>query len=165
MSPYLTLAEFKLESTMADSAIDELEDVLAPGFITQKIATASDRVDASLRKRYPLPLVAPYPRTVLQWVTDLVTRDAYLKRGIDPNDLAWAEVIKPSAARADKELDAVANGDTGLLELPVRADLPSSSGATLGGPYGYSEQSPYVGFDVQASAGYREDQNGRGSDG
>lgn len=165
MAPYLTLADFKLESTMADSTIDELENVLAPGFITRKIATHSSRVDASLRKRYPLPLVEPYPLLVVQWVTSLVTRDAYLKRGIDPNDLAWSETIKPEAELTEKQLEAVANGDTGLLELPTRQDLPETSGVTKGEPFGYSEQSPYVGFDVQADIGYREDRNGRGSGG
>lgn len=161
MAAYLTLAEFKLESTMANTAIDELE-ATSPGFLDRRLATVSDRVDASLRKRYPLPLTAPYPPTVLQWVTALVTRDAYLKRGVDPNDLAWLE-IKPAAELAETQLTAVSNGETGLLELPARADQPSTSGATKGGPFGYSEQSPYVGFDVQAQTAYDEDRNGRGT--
>jgi hypothetical protein len=164
MPAYLTLPEFKLESTMANSAIDELE-VIAPGFVARKLETVSAAIDSRLTKRYEAPFAAPYPLAIVRWLADIVTREAYMKRGVDPNDLAWSTTIEPAATRAETQLTEAANSETGLFELPLRQDLPSSSGATKGGPFGYSEQSPYVGFDVQADAAYTEDRNGRGTDG
>jgi hypothetical protein len=84
-----------------------------------------------------------------------VTIRAWMKRGFDPNDLATEE-YKADAAAAMEEIKEAANADTGLFELPLRADT-TASGISKGGPLGYTEASPYVWTDEQARAGRDED--------
>lgn len=147
MTSYLTLAEFKGESTMSNAAIDELESI-APGYIDRKIASVSASVDARLAKRYAVPFASPFPLAVVRWVSDIVTREAYLKRGVDSNDVAWATAIEPAATRAETELAEAAKSDTGLFDLPLRADT-SATGISKGGPMMISSASPYAWRDDQ----------------
>jgi phage gp36-like protein len=162
MPSYLDIAGFKSLSTMPSTDVDGVE-ALYPGFVLAQLEHASTRIDGRLRKRYAVPFALPYPETVKVWLAHIVTVLVMLKRGVDPNDEQFAE-IKALAQQAHDEVKEAADGELGLWDLPLRADT-TESGISRGGPLGYSEQSPYVAFDLQSEAGRLEDRNGRGSDG
>jgi phage gp36-like protein len=160
MASYLTLADFRAISLMPSTDVDELE-ARAPGFLEAQIELASADIDARLRKRYAAPFASPYPVKVRAWCARLVTRVAFLKRGIDPTDPQWA-AYDADATKAEAELLEAANAETGLFDLPLRADT-TASGLTAPRPLGYSEASPYVWTDVQAAVAHDEDVAGEGS--
>lgn len=136
-------------------------------FVDRRLAANSSRIDARLRKRYgtggPLQpiFVAPIPEIVLDWIERLTTRDCYARRGWNPGSEQDALVMK-RADDADVELKEAADSKDGLFDLPLRDDGDVSA-VTKGGPHGYSEQSPYVGLDVQRKIAGREDGWGHGS--
>lgn len=160
MPAYLDLAGFKARTLMPAADVDELE-ATAPGWILVQLEDGSDRIEAPLRKRYDTPFSSPYPKVLLRWLASIVTLRCYLKRGVDPLDRQF-EAIQKDHDTALEELEKAANSETGLFELPLRADT-SASGVSKGGPYGYSEQSPYAWTDRQARTGRDEDRNGEGT--
>lgn len=155
---YLTTAEWKLRTLMPAPDADALD----AAWVQLQLDDVSDAIDSRLRKRYAAPFVAPYPRAVLRWLTQIVTRAAYLKRGVDPLDPQMAEYIKDSETAAAELLEA-ADSEKGLFDLPV--NVAGDSAIARGGPRSYSEASPYVGFDVQAQTGRSEDAAGGGTRG
>ncbi len=155
---YLTTAEWKLRTLMPSPDADALD----VAWVQLQLDDVSDTIDARLRKRYGAPFLTPYPKAVLRWLTQIVTRAAYLKRGIDPLDPQMVEYIKDADTAAAELLEA-ANSETGLFDLPL--NVAGASAITVGGPRGYSETSPYVGFDVQATTGKAEDSAGSGTRG
>lgn len=159
---YLTLAEFKSLSLMPSSDIDRVESE-SPGWIDSQLVYWSAQIDARLRKRYAAPFETPYPIAVQGWLARLVTVRLYLKRGVDPSDMQF-DVIKLDAEQASAELKEAADSATGLFDLPLRQDT-TDTGVSRGGPFGYSEASPYVWTDVQADAGRYEDKSRRGTGG
>lgn len=163
MASYLTLDRFKLLSTMPSSFVDEVE-TRYPGFTAAQIELASARIDAKLRKRYAFPVTDPtkVPLVVESWIALIVTPDVFLKRGIAATDEQWEEYAKRKDL-ALAELEAAANSETGLFDLPLRNDDSQESGIVYGAPMVYSEQSPYVGFDRQAEIGHAEDEQRGGS--
>lgn len=160
MSSYLTLDTFKSLSVMPTEAIDQVERK-APGWIDSQLEYWSSFVDARLAKRYAVPFTSPYPVAVLGWLTRIVTMQCYLRRGVDADDLQFQE-IKASADEARADLKEAADSEVGLFDLPLRADT-TVTGVSKGGPFGYSEQSPYVRQDIQAATARNEDMNGSGS--
>lgn len=159
---YLDLAGFKALSLMPDEDIDALE-ARYPGFVAAQLADRSGWIESRLRKRYAVPFALPYPDTVKGWLASIVTVRAYLKRGVDPTDEQWLEV-KKQADDALAEIKEAADGELGLFDLPLRADT-TATGISKGGPYVYSEQSPYVWTDQQADVGRSEDGARGGSHG
>lgn len=157
---YLTLAQFKLRSLMPASDLDVIETV-APGFIDQQLESVSQWLDTRLRKRYAAPFAAPYPEAVLAWVARIVTVRCYLRRGVDPTDAQFSE-IKADADAATAEVKEAADSNEGLFDLPLRGDVDASA-IVRGGPYVYSEASPYVAFDLQRDTAQAEDQSRGGS--
>lgn len=157
----LSLAEWRLRSTMPAADVDALE-VTDPGFLAATLADVTAEVYAVLAKRYVVPFASPVPRLVLRWITAIVTLEAYLKRGFNPES-AQDALIDANAKIAREQIQAAANAETGLYELPLRSDLAASTGATKGGPFGYSEQSPYVWTTVQWNGARGEDESGRGT--
>ena len=131
------------------------------GWTLIQLEEASAWIDSRLRKRYAAPFSAPYPVQVLSWLTRLVTVRCNLKRGVDATDVQYSS-IQQDAADAKAEILDASNGDAGLFDLPLRSDT-TATGISKGGPFGYSEQSPYVGFTMQARTGREEDRNGRGT--
>ena len=103
---------------------------------------------------------APVPEIVLLWLTTLVTWDFYNRRRRDPQD---PEMVSLAAdrQRVFGEVTEAADGDKGLLDLPVSEDLDTA--VTTGGPLGSSETSPYVWTDQQACIGAQQDSVGRGT--
>jgi len=160
MSAYLDIARFKLLSTIPAAFVDTIEQQ-EPGFIDAQLAYWSDWIDSQLRKRYDAPFQLPYPGAVEGWLARIVTPRVWSKRGVDPNDEQWKET-KDDDTAARAEIDRAANSETGLFDLPLRADT-KDSGIERGFPKGYSEQSPYVFTTMQAQRGIQEDESGRGS--
>jgi hypothetical protein len=160
MAAYLSVARFKLLSTIPTGFVDEVE-ALQPGFVDAQLEFWSAWIDSQLTKRYAVPFVSPYPLVVEGWLTRIVTVRVWSKRGVNPTDEQWAETKEDDkAARA--EIDRAANSDTGLFELPLRQNTVDS-GVARGFPRGYSEASPYVWTDVQAQCGRDEDDAGSGT--
>lgn len=145
MSWILTEARFRALTMMPSERVDDLNSA-APGFLGAQLAAESSKVAARLRKRYPA-FSDPVPATIEQWVTRLVTVRCYIRLGVDPNDEQF-QLIKEDAAAANTELTEAANSDTGLLELSSN-DSVDTAAATKGGPFSYSEQSPYSWMDAQ----------------
>lgn len=146
---FLDLAGFRARTIMPSPDVDQLE-AQEPGWILLQLIDRSDFIVARLTRRYG-PWVAPYPFTVLRWLEALVTADVYLKRGGNPSDAQFLNLTETRPAKAEAEILAAANSETGLTELPIRSDS-TASGVTKGGPLVYSEASPYTWTDVQAEA-------------
>lgn len=160
---YLDKDAFRDRSTMPSTVVDEVE-TKEPGWIDRKLEAESRYLDSRLAKRYEVPFdEGDPPAAVCRWLEKIVTVEVYEKNGVQPDDPQYARYV---AARdeAVAQIREAADSDTGLFELPLRGSS-SATGVTRGGPFGYSEQSPYVGFDLQAEAGREEDQNGSGTGG
>ena len=160
-SRYLDVTGFKLRTIMPSGDVDALE-TLEPGWTQQKIDDWGDELDARLGKRYAVPFGdagtprTNVPPTVLRWLTALVTRDTYLKRGFNPSSQQDQLGIFGMAEKAETELKEAADSQAGLFELPLKAS-DTSDGITRGGPLAYSEASPYTAMTLQAEDGYAED--------
>jgi hypothetical protein len=139
---YLSTNEFKLRTIMPQADVDNLE-ALEPGYLTATIADWSSWIDGRLRKRYAVPFVAPYPPILLLWLTKLVTRDAYAKRGYNPQSEMDKNAIVEMADKVEAEVKEAADSKDGLFDLPLSTSS-NASGVSAGGPLGYSERSPYV---------------------
>lgn len=157
---YIDLARFRLLSVMPGEDIDALE-TRNPGWIDAQAELVSRGLDARLNKRYATPFLAPYPAAVEDWITRILTKRAYVKRGVDPSDQQFVDVAADAQLALD-EIKEAADATNGLFELPLRADL-TANGITRGGPFGRSEQSPYAWTTEQARIGRDEDRNGSGS--
>lgn len=150
MAAFLDLAAFKLRTVMPSADVDAIE-LIDPGYLDKRLTGWSGRIEARLRKRYAIPLEAPYPETILEWLTDIVTLEGYLKRGWNPSS-AQDALIEKASDTAKAELKEAADSEKGLFDLPLREDLPGTSGVAFGGPLGYSEADPYQWMDVQEEA-------------
>lgn len=151
---YLTLAAFKLLSVIPPEYLDDIETDQA-GWTDAQLGRWSDWIDSRLAKRYAAPFGTPYPGAVTGWLNDLVTFEAYLKRGIDPTDKQTSEIVRRRDT-AMAEIKEAADAKDGLFDLPLRADT-TASGISKGSPLGYSEASPYVGFELQRETAWDED--------
>lgn len=160
-SNYLpTIAAFKARTVMPSGDVDDLESRSA-GWLVARAAIISAKLDSRLSKRYAAPFESPFPETVVGWCADMLTRDAYLKRGVNPSDAQWVE-IKAAAERADAEVKEAADSVSGLFELPLRNDT-TAGGISRGGPRSYSEAGPYSWMTAQAAAAVDEDDQGFGT--
>jgi hypothetical protein len=154
---YLTLAEFKLLTIAPPQRIEDIEDKW-PGWFAAQLEHFSEAIDDRLRKRYATPFATPAPRIVRMWLTQLVTPRVYLKGGIDATDEQFT-AVEADAQLADKQIEAAANAQSGLYELPLRSDAPGAAGISRGGPKFYTQNSPYAARDENASWAKQEDAN------
>jgi hypothetical protein len=147
MAAYLTPLQWRTRTIMPSGDCDAL-DIGEPGFIEARIAFHQGKsINGRLAKRYAVPFEAPN-EAVLGWLTDLVTLDAYEKRGFNPSSEQDARI----AAKADlalAELKEAADSVEGLFDLPLRESTTGASGVSQGGPFGYAEASPYDWMDRQ----------------
>lgn len=165
MAAYLTLADFKLLSVIPPDYLDFIETsgpAPQPGWTLAKLAAWSRWLDARLKKRYAIPLPSAtsadpnFPSVAQQWLCDLATFDAYLKRGIDPTDAQIQEIEKRyNAVKA--EVQEAADAESGLFELPLRTD-GTGQGVTKGAPLFATQTSPYTWRTQQRAAGVLEDE-------
>lgn len=157
----LTLDQFKDRTTLPDTYVDEMENA-RPGWMAAQINLVTAWVNARLCKRYAVPFVDPAPEIVLGWVTALVTMRVWSRRGYDPNSPDMVEVLADLKLAKD-EIKEAADSEVGLFELPLRSDT-DVVGVTKGGPWSYTEASPYVWTSRQACTGRDEDSDGYGSE-
>ncbi len=159
---YLSYDEFRDQTVMPSTFVDELE-LDEEGWVEKQLESWSRWIDARLRKQYTVPLAETpnAPESVKEWLARIVTMRCYIKRGIDPNDLQIVEIRDDSIAAKAEVLEA-ANSENGWFDLPT-LESADPSAISKGGPFGYSEASPYVWMDEQAQTGKNEDQSGRGS--
>jgi len=151
----LTLSNFRANTVMPVQDVDIVE-ASEPGYIEARGRHHEARINARLWKRYAVPFDSTSPpATVLGWLVDLVTLDAYRKRGFNPSS-AQDQTIIDDATRATAEVTEAANSETGLFELPLRENAPGVEGVSRGGPFGYAEASPYTWMDRQREAVRRE---------
>jgi len=147
----LSLAEFTDRSVMPAADITDLETQM-PGWVDRQIAAQVAEMYGRLRKRYTVPFSDPVPEVVKSWITKIVTRAAYLRRGVDPRDQQFAS-IDNMAKEAIAAIKEAADSKDGLYDLPLRQDT-ASSGISQGEPMFYSEASPWDWTDVQAAKVY-----------
>lgn len=133
-------------------------------FVTQALAFNQAHIEARLRKRYRIPFASPAPEAARRWLTFLTTKDCYEKRGYHPGSEQDKAGVIDSATKTELEVTEAANAVDGLFELPLRDDAdPQTSAVIAPQPLGYSEQSPYVGFDIQLDAANLEDSQRMGT--
>jgi hypothetical protein len=146
---YLTHAEFKARTLMKPADVDALE-VKRPGHVALLLEDETAWIDARLRKRYAAPFAAPVQPVVRRWLTQLVTLKALLAWGFHPESPQDA-LIEKQHDLATAEIKEAADAETGLFDLPLRADT-TATGISKGGPLAYSEASPYTWMDRQREA-------------
>lgn len=120
-----------------------------PGFLQGLIDDESAYIDARLRKRYAVPFSSPVPIDVKRWCRDLVLPRVLARRGANPSENDLREQLEKARDLAVAEIKEAADAQNGLFDLPLRADLPATSGLTAPAPMGYAEASPYDWLDVQ----------------
>lgn len=150
LTAYLDLDGFKDRTTMPPGDVDSVES-RRPGYIAKRLLVWTSEINATLAKRYKTPVAQP-PEVLLGWLADLVTLDAYKARGFNPG-AEQDDLIEKAATRALERLTEVANGEKGLIELPLlEGAVEEADAVTKGSPLGYSEVGPYEWVDVQAEA-------------
>lgn len=109
----------------------------------------------------------PVPEVILNWITAIVTPEAYRKRGVDAADAQFVSFEK-DRDRAIAELAEAADGNLGKFDLPVNDGAngqDAGSNHSTGSPLTYSETSPYAWTDAQVCAARGEDRAGYGTSG
>lgn len=151
---YQTYDEFLARTTMPASFVAEVE-ARTPGWIAIRLLINSANIDARLCKRYDAPFTAPAPLIVCDWLTRIVTLETWLKRGVSATDEQFLE-YKQQATEAAADIKEAADSNTGLFNLPLRADT-DESGVTRGYVLSSSQASPYAWMDDQVRDGRAED--------
>jgi hypothetical protein len=154
VASYLDVDGFKLLSIIPPGLIDEIE-ADQPGWTLAQLGRWSAWIDSRLSKRYAAPFASPYPDAVTGWLNDLVTYEAYLKRGVDPTDKQVSEILRRRDV-AQAEVKEAADAKDGLFELPLRANT-TESGISKGTPLGAAQASPYVWTTEQRDTARDED--------
>lgn len=148
----LDLAGFKARTIMQPADVDRLETGGArPNFVTSRIALRQAFIEARLRKRYTIPLPDD-SEAVRGWLVALVTFDCYGARGFNPSSEQDRDVIVEEKNAALADIKEAADSETGLFDLPLRADTVGVDGTAIdkGGPFFYAESDAYEWTDVQA---------------
>jgi hypothetical protein len=158
-TPYLTVEEFTLRTTMPSAYVTALEN-RQPGWLAMQLESSSRAdLDGPLRKRYSAPFDEPVPEIVKIWLARLVTPEAWSRYGYEANEADMESALK-AADRTREAIKQAADAQNGLYDLPLRDDA-KGTGISKGTPRVYSEQSPYVWTDRQRATG-REEDNSRG---
>lgn len=151
MASYLTVAQWRLRTTMPAGSVDVLE-AERPGYLQAALDDRAQEFHEILNRRYDVPFdMSSPPRTLLRWITHAVTFDAYNALGYDASALQ-DKTIEERAEAALTQAREAANSVTGLYELPLRASTENVTGITKGGPFSYSEPGPYDWLDEQREA-------------
>ncbi len=161
MAAYVDLDYVKLVGSMPPADVDAV-DALFPGSFAAIALSVSRMFDARLHKRYVTPFENDVPEALRWHVAAVVVAELWRKRGYNPGN-ALDETIERRRQEALEWLKEAADSKDGLAELPTRDTGADEAAVTKGGPYGYSEQSPYVAFDQQADDARTEDANRRGT--
>jgi hypothetical protein len=156
VSAYIDTPELKLLGSLPAEDVDDIE-TRYPGIVAKTISVVCGLYDARLAKRYAAPFVAPYPDALKFNVAREVAWRLYIKRGFNPSG-AMDQLLEKEHTEADAWLREAADSEKGLVELPARQATPGEATAiNQGGPYGYSEASPYAWTNIQRDAADWED--------
>lgn len=170
MPKYLTLNEWREASSFGPTVVLEhvtridSEMGYAAGTyarFTKWELEAADDVDNALRRRYSVPFavlspgaspdITKVPNTIKKWVRlllDVKLLDARRNAGVSgPDDSAIAGYKAEVNAEMAKAADA---NEAALPELPLRSDLPSSSGVDKGGPFIKTNLTPFNFWETTA---------------
>ena len=149
--PYATADDVRLKGVLLPSDVDRVE-VRYPGITAARLATAHARLNSKLMKRYRLPFTTPVPE-VLVWYESVVVSHELLValRGANPDSSQLDEAGK-LLAEAQEWLKAAVDPEHGDVELRAAEAGLGPSAINAGGPYGYSEASPYTWTDRQVDA-------------
>lgn len=159
MASPIDLSKFQELTIMPPEAVQELEG-RRNGFIAKRLDRRWNLIQAILRKRYDVAAMqVDPPETAIGWLVDLVTKDAYGARGYDPQGKSDEDAVIKAFDLALEQLQIAADSEKGYLELPLLASR-TDGGVSKGGPFGYSEQSPYRSMDLQRDAARAEDESG-----
>ncbi len=159
---YLSVEEFRDETIMPAYRVDEI-NISSPNWLGRQLVKKSAWLDAQLRKRYAAPFAQPYPEVVKDWLARIVTHLCYLRGGVDQTDQQFQDVADDRKA-AELEVQAAADAEKGLYDLPLRQDT-TASGISKQSPRLYVEASPYAFMRDQRVRGRGDDDRGRGSGG
>ena len=104
-------------------ALDDNGDGVADdGLLDLIIAQASEEIDGYIGRRYPLPLLTPYPEVITSSAKALAAEALYKRRGIEDQKNPWS-----AKARSIRMLlQSIAQGTTPLSHTLNRQD-PSAS--------------------------------------
>lgn len=157
-SSYLDFDEFKALTTAPENLVDgahiPASNVAAraawKSFVERWLVIETSTINALLRKRYAAPFASPVPEVVKGWLVARVVPQLYKKRGADASDEQMAQILE-EAKTALEEMKTAADAQDGLYDLPLRQDL-TATGIEKGGPFVYSEASPYDWVDAQRDA-------------
>lgn len=122
MSQYATFAEFTAAG-LPPAAVSGIPQAAVEACLVQ----ASGVADSYLRKRYALPLVAPYDSALVRCVIDITVYLVMRRRGIQPES-ATDVAIRMGYTDALAWLGLVAVGEVEI------ATAPTGVGPTLGDP-------------------------------
>ena len=160
---YITIDRFKLLSLVPGAVLTQIESTPGGvGWLAAQIENVSAYIDSRLGKRYTVPFTAPVPPALERWIVDIVSFNAWLKRGMSANDESF-EAFKQNHDRAYDEVKEASDSELGLFELPRIVDGKGQQTITRGFAPMYSEASPYVAFDRQSRIGRGEDHGGGGT--
>lgn len=163
MSIYITSDRFKLLTLVPGAVLTQIESTPnGAGWLAAQIENVSTYIDSRLGKRYAVPFTAPVPPALERWIVDIVSFNAWLKRGMSATDESF-EAFKQNHDRAYDEIKEAADSEAGLFELPRVVNDVGQQTITRGFPRMYSEASPYVAFDRQSRIGRNEDPTGGGT--
>lgn len=172
MPKYLTLAEWRLRSAFGpDTVLEHLARIDASmglpvgtyARFEQWEGDAAEDVDNALRRRYVVPFACPpnsttpditrVPRVVKKWVWQLLDHKLLLAQreagAALPDDSSIAAFEEKTLAEMAKAADADGSPHP---ELPLRSDLPNTSGVAVGGPLVAANNTIYGFFDDQQAS-------------
>ena len=114
------------------------------------LSEVSSEIDDTLRRRYTVPFADPPPNAVKAWCRALLVEKYAIERVIPGSTEAQDQGVYGLAKLARDAMQRAANAnEPAHPELPLRADLPSSSGVTLGGPLCFASNTIQGYFDEQ----------------
>lgn len=105
-------------------------------------------INDTLRRRYAVPFASPPPNAVKAWCRALLVEKYAIERVIPGSTEAQDAGVYGLAKLAREAMQRAANAnEPAHPELPLRADLPSTSGVALGGPVVVAYQMPWNYYD------------------
>ena len=105
-------------------------------------------INDTLRKRYAIPFASPPPNAVKAWCRALLVEKYAIERVIPGSTETQDAGVYGQAKLARDAMQRAANAnEPAHPELPLRADLPSSSGVTLGGTFVHEDTSAHAAYE------------------
>ena len=148
---YATLQQVRRLGVMRPSDIDRIE-AQEPGITLERAEAVTSVLNSKLMKRYRLPFMQPYPLSLAKYVAVVVSYELLTDvRGLNPES-DQKDAAEKALAKVEAWLTAAVDPEGGDVELRAAEAGLGPSAVSAGGPYGYSEASPYTWTDAQVDA-------------